>query len=1548
MRSLSALTGLRSRIGAVTIAASFAATITLTSAPSVAGVGTITAGETHAEILARADAGTATTDGPGAVTIAASITGASDPVVAAQTATVRYVYSAPDAADVTVDLDAGVVQSAPATAPAQFGAGGWSVADLATTGDARITIITLPDDGGAAITDLEYRIGGGSWVSMARTTTGTHDVSGLVDDVAVTLTVRAVNSVGNGPESAGKTVTPTATPVAAPSNTVAPEVTGNTGLGDTLVTTTGTWSGSGITYTYQWQRDTVDIGGATSATYTIGAADDNASVRCGVTATNGGGAVAANSNGITVDDFAVPVITGGPTISGTETVGEVLTASAASVTGNPTPARTWQWVNSVTGDISGATSTTYALQAADEGDTITVRQIETNGIGADTATSTATGAIAAATGGTLALTEFTMTDQPVSMDQPRGTLLLSVPFEVTGPDGQAVEASVVDAAGTVVRDWSTLGTIASGTLTASLTMFPLPESCTRRVRLASTPGTVVSSTGTFFACDGILSLGQSEDAHIYKFDETTADAWIDYKAALLASLTRHGRTGLYKPTTKVAGTDAWPAGVTQTTMDGIETVTIGAGYDVSVPFEDWSMVATDGQAMELVVALDGVTVRNCDWSMVNHTGGPPNRFISISATADDVLIEYCTLRARPVVSFQNMVDGTIGAAIRQELSGNSITGSNVHIRRNRILNMPADGIKSAGAYVYENLYAAPSNIPVGVPNWNSSTTYSTGDPVIGTDGRYYYSNTDGNLNNGTFPGASQSNTNWRSYDPHADPVNYYASLEPSFFMANVIDLRPEPAYLDVSLHAEAQAVGTQSGIYVTPNSGGPQSGAVMDQITITRNIFLGFGIGPFDPIDIVRNSPVADWTAPVVYNNFIQPSSRGISGREYIYITDADVDGTDVTLGRNFDYDTGLEIGAPVNGTITLTDQPIDPKDFVEHLWLTGINGENGDPALVANAGNLNRAKGGDAGMTAAMVKMSQALAVEAPNVRSVVAHSTFSGTSPESISDNSDNRRRSENEIFLKEAAFGDLHPSIVTASWFAAPGAQRSAYGRYIAPIFVGVQADGGAYSNPHVYLNNSGGGNSSIAMDFSVADMVDYTKTMFAARGPHQFVNGLVAEDVSNSNGQKQEARLAWRDLVAGLPDLFTPLALEGINYRQGDNDATPNGGASHPNYLEKEGLEWKAALDALAFSQGLGRVRVPTPEFDRIEWATDGSYVEIWSGQGDLSTTRLLQSLSAITSVRSHRGDVSGFRFDPDSTGGLPFPLTATEKGEIAGNATVVNGRVRITPNTGSFSDGDTIGFGNFGGNTDLGTFFPEDIQDNIHRDMPVLATNAGPYGGPGLPVRPLPTITLVASGITGGGGGGFAIKDAASDASFTGPDWPAATSGWTMRLDANIAEGSGLVNLVSYTGLSLTVQLDTRTGKRGMRFSMRDGTGSTVFNAQGNLSAGSVPASRGVLVVSVTQDRGDGTAECKVFFDGVEQQVETAGAGATPTFDTARSLELLDATGADMSLYALDIYHDYASDGDVSGLTAVHSVAGAAANWNTPAGDLVKAGTGVFT
>jgi alpha-tubulin suppressor-like RCC1 family protein len=89
--------------------------------------------------------------------------------------------------------------------------------------------------------------------------------------------------------SAGKWAIP-------PVNTVAPTVSGTAEVGQTLSSTTGTWTGNPTpTFAYQWQRATTNIGGATSSTYVLVTADVGSTIRCVVTATNQAGVASANS-----------------------------------------------------------------------------------------------------------------------------------------------------------------------------------------------------------------------------------------------------------------------------------------------------------------------------------------------------------------------------------------------------------------------------------------------------------------------------------------------------------------------------------------------------------------------------------------------------------------------------------------------------------------------------------------------------------------------------------------------------------------------------------------------------------------------------------------------------------------------------------------------------------------------------------------------------------------------------------------------------------------------------------------------------------------------------------------------------------------------------------------------------------------------------------------------------------------------------------------------------------------------------------------------------
>jgi len=120
--------------------------------------------------------------------------------------------------------------------------------------------------------------------------------------------VNATNAGGSSGFVAGQERGPIQ--VSAPVNTVAPSVTPTSGTAGstTFSSTTGTWSNSPTSYSYQWRyldqgTTYLAISGATSSTYTPPSnyvSLYGSSLRCYVTASNSGGSATANSNTVTV------------------------------------------------------------------------------------------------------------------------------------------------------------------------------------------------------------------------------------------------------------------------------------------------------------------------------------------------------------------------------------------------------------------------------------------------------------------------------------------------------------------------------------------------------------------------------------------------------------------------------------------------------------------------------------------------------------------------------------------------------------------------------------------------------------------------------------------------------------------------------------------------------------------------------------------------------------------------------------------------------------------------------------------------------------------------------------------------------------------------------------------------------------------------------------------------------------------------------------------------------------------------------------------------
>lgn len=93
-----------------------------------------------------------------------------------------------------------------------------------------------------------------------------------------------------------------------PSIVNSPYIYGGDLVGDVLTLVVGGYNGDDpLTITYQWLNNGLDIGGATSGTYTLVAGDAGDNVSCKVNVSNAYGSLVAYSNSIPVDSVIPPV-----------------------------------------------------------------------------------------------------------------------------------------------------------------------------------------------------------------------------------------------------------------------------------------------------------------------------------------------------------------------------------------------------------------------------------------------------------------------------------------------------------------------------------------------------------------------------------------------------------------------------------------------------------------------------------------------------------------------------------------------------------------------------------------------------------------------------------------------------------------------------------------------------------------------------------------------------------------------------------------------------------------------------------------------------------------------------------------------------------------------------------------------------------------------------------------------------------------------------------------------------------------------------------------
>ena len=192
---------------------------------------------------------------------------------------------------------------------------------------------------------------------------------------------------------------------------------------------------------------------------------------------------------------SAPVNTVAPAVTGTATFGSTLTTTNGTWTGAPAPTFTYQWFRSPSTSISGATSSTYVLVAADVGFGIFCRVTATNSVAPSgvTADSNTTATVAAVVPGAPTIgtaTQATATTATVTYTAPASNggatitsyTATSSPGSVTGTVSQAGSGTITVSGLTAntsytftVTATNSVGTSSASSASNSITMAPFGQ-----------------------------------------------------------------------------------------------------------------------------------------------------------------------------------------------------------------------------------------------------------------------------------------------------------------------------------------------------------------------------------------------------------------------------------------------------------------------------------------------------------------------------------------------------------------------------------------------------------------------------------------------------------------------------------------------------------------------------------------------------------------------------------------------------------------------------------------------------------------------------------------------------------------------------------------------------------------------------------------------------------------------------------------------------------------------------------------------------------------
>ncbi len=250
---------------------------------------------------------------------------------------------------------------------------------------------------------------GASCNNIGNATSASYMPSGA--DPGSTLRVQITATNGSGTSAPVTSAASAVIALDAPTALAAPTISGSPLEGHTLSASTGTWTGSPTSYSYEWlwcdaPTDCFAEPDATSSTYVVDPSDIGLQIEVQVTATNAAGSSTATSPLTSAVTTLGPQLLVAPAISGAGVVGQPLSTSDGVWTGNPTSYDV-QWNScdstlTTCNAISGATGSTYTPQSSDVGRLLSVTVTAINGFGvSDVADSDSVGPITASSSSAL-------------------------------------------------------------------------------------------------------------------------------------------------------------------------------------------------------------------------------------------------------------------------------------------------------------------------------------------------------------------------------------------------------------------------------------------------------------------------------------------------------------------------------------------------------------------------------------------------------------------------------------------------------------------------------------------------------------------------------------------------------------------------------------------------------------------------------------------------------------------------------------------------------------------------------------------------------------------------------------------------------------------------------------------------------------------------------------------------------------------------------------------------------------------------------------------